>query len=118
MLVAARNRDYLPRSDRRGREGRENPAGLERRIGFERDRELPRIDELLILAHGALDIGCVDQPEAVTQEIDHLEDGEGLFGRPVIRYLQAAASTRSGHDFLRRRRCARCSARSRASLNR
>ena len=86
MLVAASNRDYLLRSDRRGREGQqENLAvGLERRIGFERYRDLPRIDELLILAHGTLDIGCVDQPEAITQEIDHLEDGEGLFGRPVI----------------------------------
>lgn len=40
------------------------PARLEGRIGFERDRELPRIGSLII-AHGMLDIGCVDEPEAI-----------------------------------------------------
>ncbi len=58
---------------------------------FERDRELPRIDALLpridallIIAHGMLDIGCIEQPEANTHQIEHLEDGERLFRCPVI----------------------------------
>ena len=69
----------------RSRVAAENLAvGLERRIGFECDRELLRIDSLLIIAHGFLDIGCVEEPKAITHEIDHLEDGECLFGSPVI----------------------------------
>jgi len=69
----------------RSRGAAENLAvGLEGRIGFERDRDLPRIDALLIIAHGMLDIGCIEQPEANTHQIEHLEDGERLFRCPVI----------------------------------
>src|SRR6516164_9912050 len=107
-------------------------VGGPRWLGALFGRSERRIAEVFVTAIGgsrsALIAILVEQLQAValpnrlSQVVDHVEDGEGLFGRPIGWDLERdgkrQAFRRFGHDFVLRRFWARCSDRSRASLRR
>lgn len=70
-----------------------------------------------VFTHRLLDRRPVVFPELVAQQLDDLEHGPRLRGRPVRRQVDAVWLVR-GHDGLRLRRSARCVARACASLRR
>ena len=68
------------------------------------------------------ELHAVVRPDAITQVIKQFDDGEGLFRRPVGRNVEGDSERQRVRDFADdlalRRWCARCSARSWASLRR
>jgi hypothetical protein len=80
------------------------------------------VGRLELIAILVLQLHGIAAPDGVSQIIDQLEDGEGLFGRPVGRDLERDAERETcaglGHDLDLRRCFARRSDRSCASLRR